>query len=642
VGLLDATDLEDARARLGAVRALGRLEDPALVPEIAGSLEDPDDGVRAAAIEALAQAVHGSDGTAVLDRFLELVPVEPDPTVRASLARSIGRLTVDGTGRRRAAEALVALAASPDGTDPPARTLLGVALGFEALTRAAADEGISGEAGDRLEALAALGRSDANDVQAGHIRALALTGLGRTRRMTLALVEAGSADPDPEVRRTVLRYLDAVVPARRAGFIDAALRDPSPRVVLEALRIVAAGPRNESACDRLLAAAAQDVDPGVRVVALTALGRPCPARAPQVGALRSAASALDDAADADWQPAARALVSLARVDGTSARGLLTRYVNHRSPFVRVYAAQAAGLLDDTATLGGLARDTHPNVRNQALLALFEIEGHRIDQLLIQQLGSDDPQLLITVAGLLAGTARREEAANASLAAFERISAAQRETWRDPRRALLERIAEIGAPPLAPRLAPFLSDYDARVADDVAVILARWTGQPREAAPVPLPRPDLPTAAELARLSRTTVALHIRGDGPIVLRLMTDLAPRNAWRFVRLAREGYFDGLTFHRWEPNFVVQGGSPGANEYAGDGPYTRDEVGGSHWRGTVGLSTRGRDTGDGQFFINLVDNVRLDHDYTVFGVVAEGMDVVDRLLEGAVIERAEVRNGS
>jgi len=637
--LLDATNLADARARLSAVRALGRLENPALVPEIAGSLADPDDGVRAAAIEAMAQAVHGSDGTVVLDRLVDLVPHEADPTVRASLARSIGRLTVDASGRRRAAEALVALSISASGGDPPARALLGVAMGFEALTRASTEEGISGEAGNLLAALATFGRDDADDVQAARIRALALTSLGRVRRMTLELVEAGSADPDPEVRRTVLRHLDAIVPARRAGFVDAALADASSRVVLEALRLVAAGPRNESACERLLAAAAPEHDPGVRVVALTALGRPCPARAPQVGALRSVAAELTDAPDSEWQPAAHALVSLARVDGPSARGLLTRHVNHSSPFVRVYAAQAAGLLDDEATLEGLARDTHPNVRNAALTALFEIEAHGIDPLLIQQLGSDDPQLLINVAGLLAGSARRDEAAGPLLDAFERISAAQRETWRDPRRALVERIAELGGPPLAPRLEPFLRDYDALVAEDVAGLLTRWTGQPHEAAPVPLPREALPTTAELAQLSRTTVALHVRGDGPIVLRLMTDLAPRNAWRFVRLARAGYFDGLTFHRWEPNFVVQGGSPGANEYAGDAPYTRDEVGASHWRGTLGLSTRGRDTGDGQFFINLVDNVRLDHDYTVFAVVSEGMDIVDRLLEGAVIERAEVR---
>ena len=64
-----------------------------------------------------------------------------------------------------------------------------------------------------------------------------------------------------------------------------------------------------------------------------------------------------------------------------------------------------------------------------------------------------------------------------------------------------------------------------------------------------------------------------------LRLLPFDAPTNAWRFARLAREGWFDGLTFHRVAPNFVIQGGSPGANEYAGDGPYTRDEIGGMGW---------------------------------------------------------------
>ena len=87
------------------------------------------------------------------------------------------------------------------------------------------------------------------------------------------------------------------------------------------------------------------------------------------------------------------------------------------------------------------------------------------------------------------------------------------------------------------------------------------------------------------------------------------------------KAGYYNGLTFHRVVPNFVIQGGSPGANEYAGDGLYMRDEIGtASHVRGTVGFSTRGRDTGDAQFFINLVDNPRLDFEYTVFGVGRSG----------------------
>jgi cyclophilin family peptidyl-prolyl cis-trans isomerase len=70
------------------------------------------------------------------------------------------------------------------------------------------------------------------------------------------------------------------------------------------------------------------------------------------------------------------------------------------------------------------------------------------------------------------------------------------------------------------------------------------------------------------------------------------------------------------------------------------RDEVGlQSNVRGAVGVSTRGRDTGDAQFFVNLLDNPRLDHEYTVFALVTSGMDVVDAIVEGDVIERIEIR---
>jgi cyclophilin family peptidyl-prolyl cis-trans isomerase len=117
-----------------------------------------------------------------------------------------------------------------------------------------------------------------------------------------------------------------------------------------------------------------------------------------------------------------------------------------------------------------------------------------------------------------------------------------------------------------------------------------------------------------------------GGGRIELKLLAFEAPTNTARFARLARAGYFDGLTFHRIAPGFVIQGGSPGANEYVGDGPFTRDElISGSHRRATVGVSTRGRDTGDGQIFVNLVDNPRLDHNYTIFAQVVSGMDVGD-----------------
>lgn len=90
--------------------------------------------------------------------------------------------------------------------------------------------------------------------------------------------------------------------------------------------------------------------------------------------------------------------------------------------------------------------------------------------------------------------------------------------------------------------------------------------------------------------------------------------------------------------PNFVIQGGSPGANEVVGDGPLMRDETGlRSNTRGTIGVSTRGRDTGDAQFYINTVDSPRLDHQYPVFGEIVRGMDVVDLIVEGDVIKSIE-----
>jgi cyclophilin family peptidyl-prolyl cis-trans isomerase len=110
------------------------------------------------------------------------------------------------------------------------------------------------------------------------------------------------------------------------------------------------------------------------------------------------------------------------------------------------------------------------------------------------------------------------------------------------------------------------------------------------------------------------------------------------RFLAAVRAGYYDNLTFHRVVPNFVIQGGSPGANEYCGDCPFMRDEVGGMHQRGTIGISTRGPDTGDAQIFINLVDNPRLDYDYTVFARVCSGMNVVDEIQEGDRIGRVHV----
>jgi cyclophilin family peptidyl-prolyl cis-trans isomerase len=147
------------------------------------------------------------------------------------------------------------------------------------------------------------------------------------------------------------------------------------------------------------------------------------------------------------------------------------------------------------------------------------------------------------------------------------------------------------------------------------------------------------AADLRRLAAPRARFTLRDVGVFDVALFTMEAPATVLRFAQLASAGYYNGLTFHRVVPNAVVQGGSPGASEYASNAPLMRDEVGlWPHVRGAVGISTRGRDTGDGQIFIDLVDNPRYDHRYTVFAQVLNGLDVVDRILEGDVIERVEI----
>ncbi|MCJ7628809.1 MAG: peptidylprolyl isomerase, partial [Longimicrobiales bacterium] len=309
-----------------------------------------------------------------------------------------------------------------------------------------------------------------------------------------------------------------------------------------------------------------------------------------------------------------------------------------------YAAQAAALTGDKDVLEFLAKDEVPNVRTAAIQGLFRLEGHQADPLLLAQLSQDEPQLLLTAVGLLEGTPEPGAAMLPLLEALHRISAQGQETARDTRLGILERLAEVAGGDAAEKeaaeeLEGYLSDYDPMIAERVAGLLTEWTGTPREASPQPAARIPVPSSEEIDRLTRSQVVLEMDDGGEVVIRLLAQIAPTNAARFAGLAASGSLDGLTFHRVVSNFVIQGGSPDANEMSGHGSFTRDEIGlQSNWRGTVGTSTRGRDTGDGQLFINLIDNLRLDHNYTIFGEVVVGMDVVDRLMEGQVILRARV----
>lgn len=639
--LFAATRSPSSGLRAAGVRALGRLERSAMVDHIAPMLNDPAAEVRAEAANALAQAVHGGPGQAVLPLLLGRVGVEEDPWVRGVLARSLGRLDVGEGASTRVSHALVALTFDVDSSAAPPEQLVGVLLGIESVTRRAADAGSDTTLLHRLRAVARYGSAaGSSDPTPARIRALAITALGHVRAVGILDLETGLQDPSPSVRRVAAAHLGLLEPSARPDLIRLALRDRADAVRLEAIRLLAGGPRDDVACQALLSAARTGASPHSRLAAIDALDRPCPDITDQMDVLVPLAGSPPPGASPDWHTAAHALVALAGLSPEWALGLLPGFAGHPSPFVRAYAVRAAGRLGDTSAVRELLDDPDANVRTAAAQQLVRLEGRQADSELLRALSTaDDAQLVLTLAALLEGTPRKEDAAGTALDALERLSEARLQTLRDPRLALLDLVAHVGSAELLPRVEPFLRDYDAPVAERAAETLLAWTGQRYLAAPRPRFRLPYPALADLRAMERSTVRLHMDRGGVIDIRLLPLVAPTNAFRLWNLVGDGSLDGLTFHRVVGNFVIQGGSPGANEYAGHGAHTRDEVGlPVQWEGTVGLSTRGRDTGDGQLYINLVDNVRLDHDYTIFGRVVDGMDVVQHVMEGDVIRRAEV----
>lgn len=118
------------------------------------------------------------------------------------------------------------------------------------------------------------------------------------------------------------------------------------------------------------------------------------------------------------------------------------------------------------------------------------------------------------------------------------------------------------------------------------------------------------------------------------------APGTVDNFCKLAKEGFYDGLTFHRVIPDFVIQGGCPNGTGTGGPGYKIKCELTGGnqyHDRGVLSMAHAGRDTGGSQFFIchSRNNTSHLDRHHTCFGRVTEGLDVIDDIRAGDVIEK-------
>lgn len=138
-------------------------------------------------------------------------------------------------------------------------------------------------------------------------------------------------------------------------------------------------------------------------------------------------------------------------------------------------------------------------------------------------------------------------------------------------------------------------------------------------------------------------------GDVELELYPNDAPKTVTNFATLAKNGFYDCLTFHRVEPGFVIQGGDPSGNGSGGESIYGsefEDELNAStisyqagYQQGVLAMANRGPNTNSSQFFIMLSDNNTLPKSYTIFGKVTKGMDVVQSIRAADVITTIEIQ---
>jgi cyclophilin family peptidyl-prolyl cis-trans isomerase/HEAT repeat protein len=620
----------DRGIRRRAALAAGRIGDPVLVPTLIDLMNDPEPEVRQMA--AFALGLIGDKGA--VERLVASLG-DSEAVVRARSAEALGRI---GDPRAAADIARFVLAAIPKGApiltvrgdDPGSATdpWIELRLALFALVRLkepkAAAEALLLAGKPRFDWWAAtwvasrvespalrpvlVAAAASNDALS---RTFAARGLGALKdASSLDLLDALAHDADTTVAAYALHALAALGDPRATAAAASLLASPNPVVKREALMALAVLPPDRS-LRRKLVPLVGDRDPWIRSAAFAALARtdredaalvlsgidPDPVwwvRASLATALGAAGDEISVGIlfgmlkDEDARVLPSVLEGLRVARGSDALDTLKRHLEH--PDFAVRAAAAEGLRAAKAT--GLA----------APLAAAYKRG----------LGDQEIGARLAAVDALAG--QNDDASRAALR--EAVKGDPSRVVRVRAAAALKDQGDADAPPpgLETLLKPPL---------DYRLAMAPYA---------PLPEVPLYTPRAFLFTRHGTIEIHLN----------TVEAPLTVMSFLDLARRGFYDGLAFHRVEPGFVVQGGCPRGDGNGGPGYTLRCEIGQRPYgRGAVGMALSGKDTGGSQFFITLSPQPHLDGGYTLFGSVASGMDVVEKLRPGDVIERVEVWTG-
>ncbi|HEY0514415.1 MAG TPA: peptidylprolyl isomerase [Thermoanaerobaculia bacterium] len=452
------------------------------------------------------------------------------------------------------------------------------------------------------------------------------------------------ADPQPRVRAWAARSLGIVGSGDDLALLRPLLDDPDsgdPGPLIQALRsaraLVAGGKAQPIAgWSPRLRALLDDPRPGVRVSAIDAAGVWNSAELGEILAARAAGGET-------WERGT-ALVALAAGKHPRAAELAATAAAEKDEALRARAAEAAGALGlpaGAAVIERLAGDASPRVRAAALGAWLAADP-KASEVARKALADPDaavrgtafdwlaehPMVPLADLGAALPGVYRDATEESGLAGVRAVAArAKAEPLeRGAAIALLETLA--GGGPYVLR----------REAGESLGKLGR-----KVPALEPVERAKGPEIyREIVQRTRRPRTVEIRTQrGTITVRLACPQAPLTCLNFLSLAAQGFYDGVTFHRVVPDFVVQGGDPRGDGTGGPGYVIRDEINRLRYdRGAVGMALAGPDTGGSQFFITLSPQPHLDGGYTVFGEVTGGAEVLDQIRLGDRIEKVvEVR---
>jgi cyclophilin family peptidyl-prolyl cis-trans isomerase/HEAT repeat protein len=594
IGLLRDPEVEVRRA---AALALGFLASPDAAATLTQSLSDPHALTRGRAAEALSRIGQPAAAEAIAQAFLKALPpqgpsalrIRGDDPSRADDPWIEHRLHLLALARLRSVDGLARALLGPDGRPT---------VDWWAAVWAA------GRVADpRLKPIL-IAAAEAEDV---YVRSLAAKGLGALKDPDdLAVLKRLVEDREPSVVLHALRSI-ARVGGDAAGALVLPVVD-STNVMLrrEALLALATLPRSSKARPRVIENVGH-ADPWVRSAAWSAL---VAIDGDEVGFVLSTigpdaewrvrgavATALGDSLgeratplllpmleDADLRVTSSVLAALVKARGRDAFQVLRDHAAHRDMGIRIAVVEGVNALSKKGEAEFV----------ETLSKVFEASS-----------GDDDIEARIAVTN----------------------TAAKTET--DQGRALLRRIAaQDPSRPVRQRALDLLKDGFAapettgvRMADARRLVSVFEPGSSTQYAP---------RVVIWTKYGRIELALDLVDT------------PLTSMSFAELAHSGFYNGLTFHRVIPGFVAQGGDPRGDGNGGPGFTIRCEYSGRPYgRGALGMALSGKDTGGSQFFIAIEPQPHLDGAYTQFGQVISGMDIVEKIRPGDVIERVEVFDG-